>query len=82
MKARLGAVLVIAVLLAPACEGDRHEKAAQTTIHFATHGWTKTEIYDDLMVAFEEENPDLNIEFVSAEETLGIDPMGPGSRRN
>jgi len=76
MKARFVAVMVIAALLAPACEGDRQEKEAQTTIRFAAHGWTEAEIYDDLMVAFEEENPDLNIEFVSAEETLGIDPRG------
>ena len=37
MKARFIAAMVIAVLLAPACEGAWQAKEAQTTIRFAAH---------------------------------------------
>ena len=37
MKARFIAAMVIAVLLAPACDGGKEEKDRQTTIRFAAH---------------------------------------------
>lgn len=75
MKARLWVAILITALLVAACDGD-HEQPTQTTIRFAAFGWTKAEIYDDLIAAYEEENPDLRVEFVSLEESLGIDWRG------
>jgi multiple sugar transport system substrate-binding protein len=75
MRVRCLAVMLTIVLLAVACSGD-DEPQPQATIRFAAFGWTKTEIYDDLMATFEEENPGLHVEFVPLEETLGIDPRG------
>jgi hypothetical protein len=76
MKARCAVMMVIAVLRVAACDGSKEQREAQTTIRFAAHDRTVTEIYDDLRASFEEENPDLHIEFVSLEETLDIDPRG------
>jgi ABC-type glycerol-3-phosphate transport system substrate-binding protein len=76
MKARLFMVMLIAVLLVAACNGGEEEQDARSMIRFAAFGWTKTEMFDDLIVAFEEESSDLHVEFVSLEEPLGIDQRG------
>jgi multiple sugar transport system substrate-binding protein len=45
------------------------------TVRFAVFDFEQG-LYDDLATAFEEENPDVEIRFVSVEETLGLDAPG------
>ncbi len=57
---------------------DNAEPASQAdkiTIQHAVYDWD-TGRYEDLIEAFEEENPDINIKLVSINEALGIGSLG------
>jgi multiple sugar transport system substrate-binding protein len=47
----------------------------RTTIRFAISDYEQP-LYEDLIRAFEEENPDLHVEVVSVEQVLGLGPIG------
>jgi multiple sugar transport system substrate-binding protein len=47
----------------------------RTTIRFAISDF-EAPIYEDLIAAFEEENPDLHVQVVSINEVLGLGPIG------
>jgi multiple sugar transport system substrate-binding protein len=47
----------------------------RTTIRFAINDYEQP-MYEDMIKAFEEENPDLHIEVVSVNEVLGLGPLG------
>ncbi len=53
----------------PAVEGER------TTVRFAITDWDRP-LYESLIEAFEEENPDLHVQVVSANEVLELGPIG------
>ena len=91
----VGMVLVIAMLLSalgacgPAASpepGDpvntpsaaSQEETAKTILQFAVSGF-QSERYDELIDAFEAENPDVHVSIVSIEDTLGTGRGGPDS---
>jgi multiple sugar transport system substrate-binding protein len=57
---------------APAPEPASQER---TAVRFAITDWQRP-LYEDLIAAFEEENPDLRVEVVSVNEVLELGPIG------
>jgi multiple sugar transport system substrate-binding protein len=51
------------------------DEVEPVTVSFAVYDFEQG-LYGDLAAAFEEENPDVEIKFVSVEETLGLDVPG------
>jgi len=47
----------------------------RTTVRFALHD-VEVPLYEGLIAAFEEENPDLRVQIVSLNEVLGLGPLG------
>ncbi len=58
-----------AATAAPGAEGER------TMVRFAVTDWERS-LYEGFIEAFEEENPDLGVEVVSANEVLDLGPIG------
>ena len=56
----------------PAAEQEPERE--QVTVRFAVYDWERP-VYEDLIKAFEEENPDVKVQLVSANEVLGLGPI-------
>ena len=89
MGKKLLFIVLISVLLLAAC-GKKDESPAPTpipatpeveeeriTILFAV-GDVERSLYEDLAKSFEETNPDIHVQLVSINETLGLDLVGGG----
>jgi multiple sugar transport system substrate-binding protein len=53
---------------------EQEPEREQVTVRFAVFDWERP-VYEDLIKAFEEENPDVKVQLVSANEVLGLGPI-------
>jgi multiple sugar transport system substrate-binding protein len=53
---------------------QKAQSQEQVTIRFAVFDWERP-MYEDLLTAFEEENPDVKVQIVSANEVLDLGPL-------